>query len=80
MKTRKSLTEAEAIAIIEDEATEWRLVSHRQEADDIRRHVLLRDQAIAELDETVITARQHGLTWLEIGDALGVSHQAARKK
>lgn len=80
VKTQRHLTEAEAIAIIEDESTEWTLVPDEGDAEAIRQQVKVRDLASARLDDAVIRARKHGLTWLEIGDALGVSHQAAHKK
>jgi len=80
MKTTKHLTEAEAIAIIEDESTEWRPVPDRGDAEAIRQRVESLAEATAQLDDAVIRARRNGLTWIEIGNALGVSHQAARKK
>lgn len=33
-----------------------------------------------ELSEVVAEARESGATWTQIGDALGVSHQAAMKR
>ena len=59
---RKNLTVEEALAIIEDESTEWRLVSHEGEAEAIRQHLQLRDRVNAQLDDAVIRARRRGLT------------------
>lgn len=46
----------------------------------IRAAVHLGDRAQQEVDQAVIDARHRGITWLEIGIALGVSPQAAQKK
>jgi hypothetical protein len=80
MKTKQHLTEAEAIEIVEDDSTQWTLIPDEGDAEAIRQHVELRALATAGLDDAVIRARRHGMTWMEIGAALGVSHQAARKK
>lgn len=80
LTTKHQLTPEEALAIIEDDSTEWTLVPEEGEAESIRKHAELRDLASAQLDQAVIRARRNGLTWVEIGDALNVSHQAARKK
>ncbi|MFT4051318.1 MAG: hypothetical protein QM677_03615 [Microbacterium sp.] len=39
-----------------------------------------RDDIDEQLGEVVIEARENGATWTQIGDALGVSHQAAMKR
>lgn len=39
-----------------------------------------RDYANTQLTEVVAEARESGATWTQIGNALGVSHQAAMKR
>ena len=80
MTTKHHLTEAEALAIVENDATEWTEIPDVDDAGSIREQVRRLEAAAARLDEVVLRARRNGLTWLEIGRSLGVSHQAARKK
>lgn len=49
-------------------------------ADGLRAVAVLRRLAERLEAAHVVTARQAGWTWAEIGDALGVSRQAVHKK
>jgi ribosomal protein L35 len=50
---------------------------HLAELRDAKEYRRLVDKMIVE---AAILARSKGATWLEIGTALGVTHQAARKR
>lgn len=81
MTTKHRLSDADALARFEegidpDSAT----VRDRGATADIRAAVRMRDTGQQMVDDAVVRARHGGLTWIEIGVALGVSPQAARKK
>lgn len=80
MKTKRILTDEEALAIVEDEDTVWTEVPDRGNREEIRALIRIREQVDAMIDEAVIRARHDGFAWLLIGDALGVTAEAARKK
>lgn len=80
MTTKHLLTDETALAIIEDESTVWGPAIDNSEQVEIRVCTRLVEQAEQMRDNAVIRARRNGLVWLAIGDALGVSAEAARKK
>lgn len=49
-------------------------------ADDLARAARNAREAQRQLDRDVAEARQRGLSWSQIGDALGVSKQAAQQR
>ncbi|MGI8702637.1 MAG: hypothetical protein ACR2JU_15805, partial [Nocardioidaceae bacterium] len=65
MTTKHQLTEAEALALVEDDTTGWTRVNDEGDAEAIREQVRIRDAVSARLDEAVIRARRRGLTWME---------------
>ena len=74
------MTDEEALAIVEDESTVWTEVPDRGNREEIRALIRVRAQVDAMIDEAAIRARHEGFPWLLIGDALGVTAEAARKK
>lgn len=80
MSTKHQLTDEESLAIVEDDSTAWGPAIDNSEQFEIRAAARLVRQAELLLDDAVIRARRNGLVWLAIGDALGVSAEAARKK
>lgn len=80
MTTKHEVSDAEALALVEDDDTAWDPAVPATEKLEIQAAVRLVEQAQALLDDTVIRARRSGLVWFVIGDALGVSGEAARKK
>ncbi|WP_159618096.1 hypothetical protein [Ruania rhizosphaerae] len=80
MATKNRLTDAEALERLETLEPETAVVRDRADAADIRAALQMRQAANDMVDRAVIEARHRGLTWIEIGVALGVSPQAARKK
>lgn len=80
MTTKHRLTHEEDLAIIEDDATDWGPPRGDSDKLEIMAAVRLVEQAERLRDEAVIRGRGQGLPWIVIGDALGVSGEAARKK
>lgn len=80
MTTKQKLTDEERLAIVEDESTVWGSPIDNSEKVEIQAAAKLVQQAQYILDDAVIRARRNGLVWLVIGDALGISAEAARKK
>lgn len=80
MTTKRRISDEEALAVLEDESTDWPVIRDLRDQVEIRAYVLLRERAGEMVDDAVVCARKRGLTWIEIGNALGVSPQAARKK
>jgi hypothetical protein len=48
--------------------------------DELREAAGYRDRAEAMIVSAALGARANGATWLEIANALGISHQGARKR
>jgi hypothetical protein len=48
--------------------------------DELREAAGYRELAEAMIVAAALGARANGATWLEIGDALGISHQGARQR
>lgn len=80
MVTKHQLTDEEALAIVEDESTVWGPPLDNSDQVEIRVCARLVEQAEQLRDEAVLRARRSGLVWICIGDALGISAEAARKK
>lgn len=80
MTIKHEVSDAEALALVEGDDTAWAPPVPATEKLEIQAAVRLVEQAQALLDDTVIRARRNGLVWFVIGDALGVSGEAARKK
>lgn len=80
MATKHQLTDEEALAIVEDESTVWGPPMDNSDQVEIRVCARLVEQAEQLRDDAVLRARRSGLAWIAIGDALGISYQAARKK
>lgn len=55
-------------------------IRYRSDTDALRTARLLRINAEEAEQAAVIEARANGVTWTEIGLALGVTHQAARQR
>lgn len=79
MKTKRRLTDEEALAIAEDESTVWGPRFDNTDQLEIRALIRVRQLLDGMIDDAVIRGRHNGLVWLAIGDALGVSAEAARK-
>lgn len=80
MVTRSRLADDAALASVEDESTVWGPALDNSERLEIAASVKLVEQAEWVRDEAVFRARRRGLPWFAIGNALGVSAEAARKK
>jgi hypothetical protein len=55
-------------------------VRDRSATADVRAAVAMREAAQRMVDEAVRDARDAGVTWIEIGLALGISPQGARQR
>ncbi len=78
MKTKMS--DAEALARLEALDPETATVRDRSATADVRAAVQMRDAAQGMVDQAVHAARDAGVTWVEIGLALGISPQGARQR
>lgn len=80
--TRTKMTDEQAANFLEHDAGPEHAIAVRDRSatDAIRAAVEDRAAAQAAIDAAVADARQAGVTWVEIGVALGVSYQAAMKR
>lgn len=77
---KTKISDAEALARLEQLDTETGVVRDRSAVDDIAAAVRARDEANEAIEAGVRAAREDRVTWVEIGAALGVSHQAAMQR
>ncbi len=78
MKTK--ISDVEALARLEALDPTTATVRDRSATADIRAAVQMRAAAQGMVDEAVRAARDAGVTWIEIGLALGISPQGARQR
>lgn len=78
MKTK--ITDGEALARLESFDPTRATMRPRSATEAIEAAVAARVAAQDRVDAAVDRARHDGLTWIEIGLALGVSPQAARQR
>ncbi|ACZ30627.1 hypothetical protein Xcel_1602 [Xylanimonas cellulosilytica DSM 15894] len=77
---KTKMTDDDAAAAFE--SGEFATGTHRDRSatNPIRAAVVARSAADDAVTAAVIDARSHGITWVEIAAALGVTHQAARQR
>jgi hypothetical protein len=78
MKTK--ISDADAMARLEELDPTTATVRDRSATADVRAAVAMREAAQGMVDQAVRNARDAGVTWIEIGLALGVSPQGARQR
>lgn len=78
--TKTLATDAELEQRAMDLDPDGRAVRDRSATADIRAAVRERSDAEEHVRRAVDAARDAGITWVEIGAALGVSHQAAMQR
>ncbi|MDR0482573.1 MAG: hypothetical protein LBH13_05375 [Cellulomonadaceae bacterium] len=74
------MTETQTLAAFESGEFATGSVRDRSATADIRAAVAMRQAAQGMVDAAVEAARSEGLTWVEVGLALGISPQGARQK
>ncbi|MDR1188574.1 MAG: hypothetical protein LBK95_14175 [Bifidobacteriaceae bacterium] len=78
MKTK--ISDADATVRLENLDPTTASVRDRSATADIRAAAAMREAAQRMVDQAVRDARDAGVTWIEIGLALGVSPQGARQR
>ncbi|MCL2464045.1 MAG: hypothetical protein FWF28_03095 [Micrococcales bacterium] len=74
------LTDEQVAEVIERTDFAGAIWHDRSEVAPIAAAVRTRAAAEASVTAAVLDVRAHGVTWIAIASALGVSHQAAMKK
>jgi hypothetical protein len=77
---RTKLTDDEALARLDRIDPQSSTVRDRSATADIRAAVAMRSAAQGMVDSSVHAAREAGVSWVEIGIALGISPQGARQR
>lgn len=80
MTTKTKLTDEQAAAAIERADLTGAPTRERTAIAPIEAAVHARTAAEQAVTAAVLDARAHGITWVEIASALGISHQAAMKR
>lgn len=79
MTMRTKISDADALARLDALDPATATVRDRSATADVRAAVAMREAAQGMVDQAVRNARAAGVTWVEIGLALGISPQGARQ-
>ena len=80
MATKMKISDKAAAARFKDFEPDTEAVRDRSDVAEIEMAAKLRQDVEELVEGAVQRARARGVTWTEIGVALGVSHQAAMKR